>query len=87
MGGDGALICSCTQMGHESGDYPIDGIIWGTPAISEEGTIYFTTWGGYRYFYALNPDGTQKWSFQPEGSSTSSPSIAEDGTIYFGDDD
>jgi outer membrane protein assembly factor BamB len=35
----------------------------------------------------LTPNGTIKWLYAQEGSSTSSPSIAEDGTIYFGDND
>ena len=57
--------------------------IWCTPAIGEDGTIYFTTWGDY--FYAVNPNGTLKWRYN-HGSYCiySSPAIAPDGTIYFG---
>jgi len=67
--------------------YQADGLIWCTPAIAEDGTLYFTTWGAYHYFYALNSNGIAKWLFAPGDSSTSSPAIADDGTIYFGSDD
>jgi PKD repeat protein len=64
--------------------FPATALIWGTPAISEEGTIYFTTWG--RYFFAVNPDGTERWRFNTGSISVSSVTIAEDGALYFGDD-
>ena len=38
-------------------------------------------------FYALNPDGTKKWSFPSGGIIDSSPAIGADGTIYFGSHD
>jgi outer membrane protein assembly factor BamB len=57
-------------------------LVWSTPAIAEDGTIYI---GSYdTKLYAINPDGTEKWSFPSGGSISSSPAIAEDGTIYFG---
>ncbi|MBN2103978.1 PQQ-binding-like beta-propeller repeat protein, partial [bacterium] len=34
--------------------------------------------------YALNPDGTEKWSYATVSQVQSSPAIASDGTIYFG---
>jgi outer membrane protein assembly factor BamB len=37
--------------------------------------------------HALNPDGTQKWSFATAGSVESSPAVGKDGTIYVGSDD
>ena len=52
-----------------------------TPAIGEDGTIYFGTFRDN--FFALNPDGTEKWRFTREGEAFStSPAIAGDGTIY-----
>ena len=39
------------------------------------------------YFYALNPDGSLKWSFLIDNSfALSSPAIGTDGTIYVGSD-
>ena len=34
-------------------------------------------------FYALNPDGTLRWTFATGGQIISSPAIAADGTVYF----
>jgi outer membrane protein assembly factor BamB len=53
------------------------------PSITEDGTIYV---GGDK-LWAINPDGTKKWSFDlGEGRHIhkSSPAISADGTIYVG---
>ena len=66
-----------------------------TSAIAPDGTIYFGTKvspGTQVRFYALNPDGTLKWIFEPHDRSVheegndiySSPVIGSAGTIYFG---
>jgi hypothetical protein len=58
------------------------GSVSSSPAISQDGTIYF---GSYdNYFYAINPDGRLKWKFEVGGYVSSSPSISSDGIIYFG---
>jgi outer membrane protein assembly factor BamB len=53
------------------------------PSIASDGTIYT----GFYNLYAVNPNGTIKWSFNP-GSDRyifkSSPTISDDGTIYVG---
>ena len=53
------------------------------PSIASDGTIYV----GGKYLYAINPNGTIKWSFNL-GSNRhihqSSPAISSDGTIYVG---
>ena len=53
-----------------------------SPAISADGTIYFTPANGY--LYAINPDGTEKWRFFLGATMESSPAIGEDGIIYVG---
>ncbi|MDO7976742.1 outer membrane protein assembly factor BamB family protein [Oceanotoga teriensis] len=53
-----------------------------SPAIGSDGTIYV---GSNDNLYAINPDGTKKWTF--ETSVSSSPAIGSDGTIYVGSDD
>jgi uncharacterized membrane protein len=83
MGSDHSLY-TLYANGTRKWRFPASDLIWGTPALSEEGVIYFTTWGSY--FYAVNPDGTERWLFNQESSSTSSSTIGEDGTIYFGTD-
>ena len=37
--------------------------------------------------YAINPDGTPRWSYLTGGTIVNSPAIATDGTIYFGSND
>jgi outer membrane protein assembly factor BamB len=56
-----------------------------TPAIADDGTIYVGS--DDDSFYAINNDGTLKWSFATGGNIRNSPSIAMDGTIYIGSDD
>jgi outer membrane protein assembly factor BamB len=52
-----------------------------SPAIGADGTIYFGA--NDRCLYALNPDGSQKWSYQISGQiGISSPAISADGIIY-----
>jgi len=62
-----------------------DNIFWSSPAIAEDGTIYFGCMDGY--LYAINPDGSLKWTYTTYGDVLSSPAIGEDGTIYFGSSD
>lgn len=53
-----------------------------SPALGENGTIYMGS--SDDNIYALNPDGTLKWSYKTGGSVKSSPAIGENGTIYVG---
>jgi len=53
--------------------------------VSQDGTIFFGTVGGY--LYALNPDGTQKWSHDIGSPIYSTPAIGLDGTVYLGSHD
>lgn len=58
--------------------------IMATPAIDSNGTIYIN--GASNYLHAINPDGTEKWSFYIKWHNDfwNSPTIAPDGTIYIG---
>ena len=82
IGGDDTLY-ALYPNGTMKWHYYQNGLVWCTPALAEDGTIYFGTWGS-SYFYALNPNGTLKWIYATGPSS--SPSVAEDGTIYVGSD-
>jgi outer membrane protein assembly factor BamB len=56
--------------------------IYVTPLIAPDGTIYIGTNSGD--FYAVNPNGTIKWTALFGGPFQSSPIMGANGTIYFG---
>jgi len=64
-----------------------------SPAIAPDGTIVFGCTD--KVIYALNPDGTTRWTYATDGGTgsggggfdTSSAAIADDGTIYLGASD
>jgi outer membrane protein assembly factor BamB len=72
------------------------GTMRSSPAVDADGTIYFGTNEGSPApaFFALRPDGTLAWRFDPSDLPPdtpsdhfdiySSPAIGSDGTIYFG---
>jgi outer membrane protein assembly factor BamB len=58
-----------------------------SPAIAEDGTIYFGTMLSGNKIFAVNPDGSKKWHYQAGDSIHSDPAIGDDGTIYIGSRD
>jgi outer membrane protein assembly factor BamB len=50
-----------------------------SPVIGSDGTIY----AGADTFYAFNPNGVQKWSYNTGSSMQGPAALAGDGTIYF----
>ncbi len=59
-------------------DYGIES----SPAIGDDGVIYFGSLDDY--LYALYPNGTEKWRFDCVDWVSSSPALSDDGTIYIG---
>ena len=57
-------------------------VLGGSPVIGSDGTVYEGSYDGK--LYAINPDGTLKWSYASGGRIYGSPAIGSDGTIYFG---
>ena len=54
-----------------------------SPTIGKDGTIFC----GWDKLYAVNPDGTVKWKYDPGSHNViegGTPCISADGTIYFG---
>jgi outer membrane protein assembly factor BamB len=83
---------NCNSNGTIKWKFPPDATVIGavksSPAIDFDGTIYFGTDSGK--LYAVNPDGTLKWTFPASGSVgdiRSSPTIGLNGIIYVGSDD
>ncbi len=54
-------------------------------AIGSDGTLFFGTAGGT--FYAVKPDGTERFHYTTGGRISSSPAIGPDGTVFFVSDD
>ncbi|WP_148705478.1 PKD domain-containing protein [Methanosarcina siciliae] len=57
-------------------------IYYSAPAIATDGTIYVGSRDNN--LYALNPDGTLKWSYTTGGRIYGSVTMGSDGTIYVG---
>ena len=53
-----------------------------SPAIGADGTVYVGSWDDN--LYAINMDGSLKWSYATGDEVWSSPAIGADGTVYFG---
>ena len=53
----------------------------GSAVIGSDGTIYFNSYGTNMKLFALNPDGSLKWS-RDTSHCYGSPAIGSDGTIY-----
>jgi len=51
-----------------------------SPAIGDDGTIYIGSLNGT--VYAVNPDGSVKWTYPTGNQVTSSPAIAPNGDVY-----
>jgi len=95
------FLHAISSKGKEKWKYPVFNFKnnWSSPTIGVDGTIYV---GSESYppsesgkpeekkahIYALNPDGTLKWSYDTGGNwSTSTGSIAKDGTVYMSGND
>ncbi|HWR27571.1 MAG TPA: PQQ-binding-like beta-propeller repeat protein [Candidatus Thermoplasmatota archaeon] len=61
---------------------PAAGIIWSTPTIADDGTVYVGDWNGR--LSALDQNGSLLWQLYRSGEFASSPAIGDDGTIYLG---
>jgi outer membrane protein assembly factor BamB len=59
--------------------------IYSSPAIGNDGTIYFGD--ANANINALYPNGTLRWRYQTLGAVLSSPAIGSDGTVYCGSHD
>lgn len=82
--GAGKDLCAINPEGTIKWHFPTQSYVNSSPAIAEDGTVYVGSRDGY--LYAINPDGTENWSYDIGKNNLwhSSPAIAFDGTIYIG---
>lgn len=82
-GESGAGLYAISSNGREKWHFITQGKeVMTTPAIGQDGTIYFGA--SDTYLYAVNSSGIEIWRFATSGPVESSPAIGADGTIYFG---
>ena len=83
---DGRLL-AVSPNGEIKWTFPAAGAIAASPSIGADGTIYFGD--GEGLFYAINPDGTQKWAAPKDigAAIVSTAAVRGDGTIIFGAND
>jgi len=65
--------------------YRTGGLVWSSPAIGSDGTVYVGSYDDK--LYAINKNGALKWTYVTGGDIYSSPAIGADGTIYVGSND
>jgi len=73
------------NAGKEKWKFWMERMMFSSPAIDENGTIYIGS--GDECLYAINANGTEKWRFKTEGKIKSSPALDEDRIIYVGSND
>ncbi len=91
-GPDGNALYAINPDGSVKWSFPLEGIGQGvySPAVDQNGTIYFTTEvydsEGSKLSYAVNSNGTEKWNFKISAdqsfSTYNSPVLGSNGTVY-----
>jgi outer membrane protein assembly factor BamB len=67
-------------------EFKTRGIVFSSPAIGTDGTVYVGS--GDEKLYAINgKSGVKLWEFETGGLVHSSPAVGSDGTVYVGSDD
>ncbi len=60
-------------------------VMYSSPAIASDGTIYI---GSYdNYIYAIDIEGNRTWGFKTGGDVLTSPAVGPDGSVYVGSAD
>lgn len=82
-----SYVFAITPAGGMKWMYYIDtgAAIDSSPAVGADGTVYAGASDGI--VYAINNNGTARWTYSTGGEIHSSPAIGSDGTIYIGSDD
>lgn len=83
--GSTATIWAYDLNGTYLWDYYIVGVRFNTPSLSSSGVLYVTSPTNGK-LYALNPNGTLRWTYDAGSPIYSPVAIGADGRIYFGSD-
>lgn len=76
-------LCAIFPNGTIKWSFYADNLMYCSPAIGQDGTIYVGSNDGY--MYAVYSNGMLKWKYYAGGpKGTGSPSISDEGMIYFG---
>lgn len=67
--------------GTKKWSYTLDHPIWSSPAIGDDGTIYFSC---DEELYAIHPNGTERWNVKLGGDINTTPAIDDNGNLYVG---
>jgi len=78
-GNTGIRLPEKDERGNVIRQFTTAGHIPESPAVGDDGTIYFGSWDGY--LYAATPRGKVKWSIDLKDRVTSAPAVSEDGLI------
>lgn len=81
---DGRLYTLKAADGSQVRYFETSGLAY-PPAVGLDGTIYFGS--GDKNVYALNPDGSKKWSRPVGGAVDGPPALGADGVVYAPSDD
>jgi outer membrane protein assembly factor BamB len=81
VGGNGALFAT-NPDGTKKWSFPLPGHLVASPAIANDGTVYFGS--DDTNLYALSPDGKLKGKFATGDKISSTPAISKNGTVYLG---
>ncbi len=73
-------LYAITPAGNLRWRFETDGWVESTPAIGDDGTLYFGSRDGN--VYAVSPTGEEVWRYEAGGWFAWGPSIGADGTIY-----
>jgi len=73
-------VVTVNSNGQEVWSLKIEGYDPSSPAIAEDGTIYFIVNG--RTLVSIGPDGSQRWYYETEPLFDRAPIIGDDGTVY-----
>ncbi len=89
-----SLTYAKVRWAHPFGTFYDGHLVDSSPALGDDGTLYVGVdpYGAAGQtpvpidtaFYAVNPDGTRKWSFVMEDGTESSPALGTDGMVYIG---